>query len=543
MTLTSTIQVAPPDDSRLAEILSPEAIEFVTTLHNRFAASRCDLLAARRERRAELLAGGTLDFLPETAAIREDPSWRVAPPAPGLVDRRVEITGPTDRKMTINALNSGAKVWLADFEDANSPTWSNMVDGQRNLRDAVSRHLELVNDDGRRYVLGDDLSTIVVRPRGLHLVEKHVLINGHPISASLFDFGLYLFHCGRLQIDAGCGPYFYLPKVEHYEEARWWNEVFVMAQDMLGLAQGTIRATTLIETITAAFQMEEILYELRYHSAGLNAGRWDYIFSIIKNFGDRPEYVLPDRAAVVMTVPFMQAYTDLLVATCHRRGAHAIGGMSAFIPSRNAKANAVAFAAVQQDKQREANAGYDGSWVAHPGLVPVCREAFTDVLADTPNQLQRQFTPEVTATELLAIDQTPGQVTDAGVRQNVTVALRYLQAWLQGAGAVAIDHLMEDAATAEISRSQLRQWVRLETALPDGRPITAELVNEIIDTEFDRLTSAGEQGITGSPVGLSKARELLRTLVFADQSTEFFTTAAYGANLLDRLASRRRGAA
>lgn len=508
---------------RFDEVLTPGALELLATLHREFGARREALLAARAERQRELSAGGTLDFRPETAAIRADPSWRVAPPAPGLVDRRVEITGPTDQKMTINALNSGAKVWLADFEDANTPLWENMVGGQLNLIDALDRAIDFDAPDGKSYRLrpDDELATIVVRPRGWHLIEKHALVDGEPMSASLFDVGLYLFHCARRQLAKGRGPYFYLPKMESAAEARLWNDTFVLAQDTLGLPRGTIRATVLIETIPAAFEMEEILYELREHSAGLNAGRWDYLFSIIKKFRDRgARFVLPDRNSVTMTAPFMRAYAELLVATCHRRGAHAIGGMAAFIPNRrDARVNATAMAKVRQDKQREAGAGYDGSWVAHPDLVPICREVFDEYLGPRPNQLDRQRDDvRVDAAHLLDLASADGAVTEAGLRGNVSVALQYLRAWLAGSGAVAIFNLMEDAATAEISRSQIWQWIHNGVRLDDGTLITRELVERILAEELAALGDTGE---------FAAARELFVAVALADEYPEFLTVPAY----------------
>jgi len=502
------------------EILTEAALDFLVALDGEFSTARVALLDTRRARRARFATGQLPGFLAETASIREDRTWRVAPPAPGLLDRRVEITGPTDRKMTINALNSGAKVWLADFEDASSPTWHNVVAGQRNLRDALDRKIDFTSPEGKRYTLDRQLATIVARPRGWHLVEKHILVDGQPVSASLVDFGLYFFHCARRLIDAGVGPYFYLAKLESHREARLWNDVFRFAQDYVGLPHGTIRATTLIETITAAFEMEEILYELREHSAGLNAGRWDYIFSVIKNFGDRAEFVLPDRAEITMTVPFMRAYTELLVRTCHKRGAHAIGGMAAFIPSRDPEVNDVALAKVRADKQREAGDGFDGSWVAHPGLVPVCREVFDGVLGERPNQLDRlREEVSVTAEELLAVDKTPGRVTEAGVRTNVAVALRYIDAWLGGTGAAAIFNLMEDAATAEISRCQLWQWIHHGTPLAGGGRVTAELVQSIVDETAAELRGSHEH--------VDDAVAVLTAHTLREELPPFFTTAAY----------------
>jgi malate synthase len=524
------IQITGPMAERYDEVLSPKALDFLVALDNEFASRRVALLDTRRARRARYALGELPDFLPETAAIREDPTWRVAPPAPGLVDRRVEITGPTDRKMTVNALNSGAKVWLADLEDATAPTWHNVIGGQLNLLDAVERRIDFTTPQGKRYALGDEVATIVVRPRGWHLTEKHIVVDGRPISASLVDFGLYFLHCAQRQIDNGSGPYFYLPKLESHREARLWNDVFRFAQQYVGIPQGTIRATTLIETITAAFEMEEILYELREHSAGLNAGRWDYIFSTIKNFGHRPDFVLPDRADVTMTVPFMRAYTELLVRTCHQRGAHAIGGMAAFIPSRDAEVNEVAQALVHADKEREAGDGFDGSWVAHPGLVPVCREVFDKVLGDRPNQLDRRREDvSVTADDLLAVDATPGQVTEGGLRANVAVALRYFDAWLGGTGAAAIFNLMEDAATAEIARCQVWQWIHYGTVFAGGGVVTNELVRSIVEQEVAALRA--ERPADGHE-RLARAAAVFEEHALAEDLPVFFTTGAYARHLV-----------
>ncbi|GAA3811798.1 malate synthase A [Sphaerisporangium flaviroseum] len=510
------------------EILTPEALEFVATLQREFDGRRRELLQARQARQEELSAGGTLDFLPETKGIREDDSWRVADPAPGLVDRRVEITGPVDRKMTINALNSGAKVWLADFEDANSPLWENVVSGQLNLRDALDRTIDF-ESGGKRYTLkpDDELATIVVRPRGWHLTEKHVVADGEPFSASIFDFGLYFFHCARRQIAKGRGPYFYLPKMESHLEARLWNDVFTRAQELLDVPYGTIRATVLIETYPAAFEMDEILYELRDHSAGLNAGRWDYLFSVIKKFRTRGrEFLLPERNAVTMTAPFMRAYTELLVRTCHRRGAHAIGGMAAFIPSRrDPEVNKVALEKVRADKTRESGDGFDGSWVAHPDLVPICREVFDSVLGDKPNQLDRlREDVSVSAADLLSVSKTPGDITEAGLRNNVDVALRYLAAWMAGSGAVGIHNLMEDAATAEISRSQIWQWIHNDIELADtGEVATKELVERIISEELDKIRQ--EPGHDESLY--TQAAELFKEVALDDDFADFLTLPAY----------------
>jgi len=518
------VEVAGPMGERYAEILTPEALEFLAELHQEFEGRRRELLRRRAEREAALAAGGTLGFLPETTAIRDDPTWRVAEPAPGLVDRRVEITGPTDAKMTINALNSGAKVWLADLEDANTPLWSNVVEGQLNLRDAVAGTLEFTSPEGRTYRLREDVprATIVVRPRGWHLTEKHLLVDGERIAGALVDFGLYVFHCARAQLAAGSGPYLYLPKLESHQEARLWNDVFLLAQDRLGIPRGTIRATVLIETLPAAFEMEEILYELREHSAGLNAGRWDYMFSVIKKFRTRgAEFLLPDRGAVTMTAPFLRAYTELLVRTCHRRGAHAIGGMAAFIPSRrNPAVNEVALAKVREDKTREANDGFDGSWVAHPDLVPVCREVFDAVLGDRPHQLDRtRDDVRVEAAHLLDVAATPGRPTEAGLRNNVSVGIQYLASWLRGTGAVAIFNLMEDAATAEISRSQVWQWLHNDVVLDTGERVTRELVERIADEEIGKLGAAPER--------YAEARALFLEVAVADEFVDFLTLPAY----------------
>jgi malate synthase len=525
------VEVTGPTNERFDEILTPEALQFVGALQREFGERRLELLAKRAERQKAIDEGGTLDFLPETAGVRSDDTWRVAEPAPGLEDRRVEITGPTDRKMTINALNSGAKVWLADFEDANTPLWENMIEGQLSLRDALDRTIDFTDPKtGKSYALKPDeeLATIVVRPRGWHMEEKHVTVDGKVMSGSLFDFGLYMFHSARRQLAKGKGPYFYLPKMESHLEARLWNDVFNFAQDSLEIPRGTIRATVLIETIPAAFEMEEILYELRDHSAGLNAGRWDYLFSVIKKFRSRGEkFVLPERNAITMTAPFMRAYTELLVRTCHKRGAHAIGGMAAFIPSRkDEEVNRIAFEKVRADKTREANDGFDGSWVAHPDLVPVCREVFDGVLGDKPNQRDRlREDVHVSAADLLAFDKTPGEITEGGLRNNIDVALRYLAAWLNGSGAVAIHNLMEDAATAEISRSQVWQWIHNGVKLPDGTLITKELVDRILDEELAKIRE--ELGEAYNSDRYNEAVALFKEVTLADEYSEFLTTPAY----------------
>ncbi|GAA2705167.1 malate synthase [Actinoplanes palleronii] len=509
----------------MTEILSDEAVAFVADLNRRFRPRRNELLQARAARRAEIAAGASLGFLAETADIRAA-EWS-APPAPAdLRDRRVEITGPTERKMTINALNSGAKVWLADLEDANTPHWSNVVDGQQNLYDAIRRTITLETEK-KTYALNDGpYPTIVMRPRGWHLDERHLPVDGEPAVGALVDFGLYFFHNAAELLERGSGPYFYLPKMESHKEAALWNDVFTYAQETLNIPVGTIRATVLIETIPAAFEMEEILYALRPHISGLNAGRWDYLFSIIKYFRDNPRMILPDRASVTMTAPFMRAYSELLVATCHKRGAFAMGGMAAFIPSRrDPKVNEVALAKVNEDKEREAGDGFDGSWVAHPDLVPVCQAIFDRVLGDKPNQLGK-LRPDVSvdARDLLDVASLDAQVTEAGLRNNVNVALQYLEAWLRGNGAVAIHNLMEDAATAEISRSQIWQWIHNGVKLPDGTPITAELVARIEDEELVKIKEAA-----GGEGRFEDARKLFERVALADDFADFLTSAAYDA--------------
>jgi malate synthase len=508
-------------DRAHAEMLTPEAVEFLGELHRRFEPRRQELLAARRQRPAPS------GFLPETQEIRSG-DWQVRPPRDDYADRRVEITGPTDRKMVINALNSGARGFMADFEDANSPTWTNQVEGHLNLIDAIERTISYDASDGRQYALIDNPATLLVRPRGWHLDEKHLSVGGAPISGALMDFGLYLFHNAHRLLARGSAPYLYLPKMQHHLEARLWNDVFVATQDALGIPQGTIRATVLIETLPAAFQMEEILYELREHSYGLNAGRWDYIFSMIKTFADRPEFVLPDRTDVRMTVPFMRAYTELLVATCHRRGAFAMGGMAALIPSRrDADANERAVRAVREDKQREAGDGLDGTWVAHPDVVGVAMAAFDDVLGDKPNQIDRQR-PDVAVTpeQLLNAAATPGAITEAGLRANLNVAFQYISFWLGGRGAAGINNLMEDAATAEIARSQVWQWIRHGVTLADGRTVTRELARQLLDEETARIRAeVGEETWRkGRP---EDTRDVLDRVAFADDLPEFLTLVAY----------------
>ncbi len=487
MTL-SAVEIRGPRVSDAERVLTRDALEFVERLQREFGPRRDELLAKRQERWAELRRGGTLDFPPETAKIRSS-EWRVAPVPKDLEVRKVEITGPTDRKMIINALNSGASVYMADFEDANTPTWENMVSGQANLIDAIERTITFASPEGKQYRLNDRVATLVVRPRGWHLPEKHLEVDGRPVIGALMDFGLYFFHNARRLLDKGSAPYFYLAKTESHLEARLWNDVFSYAQDVLGIPRGTIKATVLIEVVTAAFEMDEILYELREHSGGLNAGRWDYIFSLIKKFDSRADYVLPDRIQVTMTVPFMRAYTELLVQTCHKRGAFALGGMAAYIPSRrDAAVNEQALAKVRDDKVREANDGFDGTWVAHPDLVPTAMEEFDKQLGPKRNQLDRQR-PEVkvSAAQLLDIRVPGGTITDAGVRGNVSVGIQYIASWLRGTGAAAINNLMEDAATAEISRSQVWQWVHHGASITGGPRITQDLVRQLVREEAEKL--------------------------------------------------------
>ncbi|MEV5142585.1 malate synthase A [Streptomyces syringium] len=517
--------------ARQGEVLTDAALAFIAALHRRFTPRRDELLAHRTERRAEIARTGTLDFLPGTAAVREDPEWRVAPAPAALNDRRVEITGPTDRKMTINALNSGARVWLADFEDASSPTWENVIGGQLNLIDAYERRIDFTSEQGKSYALkpADELATVVMRPRGWHLDERHLTVDGRPVPGALVDFGLYFFHNARRLIDLGKGPYFYLPKTESHLEARLWNDVFVFAQDHLGIPRGSVRATVLIETITAAYEMEEILYELREHASGLNAGRWDYLFSIVKNFRDGgAKFVLPDRNAVTMTAPFMRAYTELLVRTCHKRGAHAIGGMAAFIPSRkDPEVNEVAFRKVKADKDREAQDGFDGSWVAHPDLVPVARASFDAVLGERPHQKDRlREDVHVEAGELIAVDSLEAKPTYEGLRNAVQVGTRYIEAWLRGLGAVAIFNLMEDAATAEISRSQIWQWINAGVVLDNGRKATAELVREVAAEELAAVRT--EIGADAFAAGRwEEAHDLLLKVALDEDYADFLTLPAY----------------
>ena len=508
-------------------ILTPAALDFVAALDRAFGARRRALLQKRAERQTRIDAGEMPDFLPETANVRGDPAWRVAPIPADLQARHTEITGPTERKMLINALNSGADVFMADFEDANSPTWDNMIQGQINLRGAIDHTLALVTSE-KTYRLNDKIAVLMVRPRGWHLEERHVLIDGRPISASLFDFGLYFFHNAKRLLAKGTGPYFYLPKLESHLEARLWNDVFILAQETLGIRLGTIKVTVLIETIFAAFEMEEILYELRPHIAGLNAGRWDYIFSVIKKFRNHAQFVLPDRVQVTMTTPFMRAYTELLVRTCHTHGAHAIGGMAAFIPSRkDAQVNETALTKVRDDKLRESSDGFDGTWVAHPDLVPVAKQVFDDALGDKPHQKERlreDVRPDASA---LANFRVPnGTITEAGVRLNINVGVQYIEAWLRGNGAAAIYNLMEDAATAEISRAQIWQWIRHNAAMQDGRKVTRELVHQWLPEELAKIkTLIGAENYAAGKFDL--AAKIFERVATAESFDEFLTLVAY----------------
>ncbi len=508
-------------------LLTPEARDFLLRLHREIEPTRQGLLDTRQQRWKQLRAGGTLGFPEETLGQRKA-EWRVADVPADLQVRKVEITGPTDRKMIINALNSGASVYMADFEDANTPTWRNIIEGQQNLIDATLRKIEFTNPDGRVYKLNEHTATLVVRPRGWHLDEKHFLVNGVPISGAVFDFGLYFFHNAQRLLDKGSGPYFYLPKMESYREARLWNEIFQWSESEMQIPRGSIKATVLVEVVTLAFEMDEVLYELRDHSGGLNAGRWDYMFSLIKKFAGRPEFILPDRAQVTMTVPFMRAYTELLVQTCHRRGALALGGMAAFIPSRrDPKVNEVALAKVREDKVREATDGFDGTWVAHPDLVETAMSEFDRVLGPRKNQLDR-MRPEVTTTSQLLLDVTiPGStITDAGLRTNVSVGIQYLASWLRGTGAAAINDLMEDAATAEISRSQVWQWVHHGAKLAEGPTVTRDLVRKVRDEELGKIRAAiGDKSYTQGRFG--DAAALFDQVALSDEFVEFLTLPGY----------------
>ncbi len=527
--MTQTTEISTPEgvevigslEQGFEEILTEEALAFVAGLHREFDARRRELLARRDERQVEFDNGALPDFLSDTEEIRFS-SWQVASTPEDLQQRWAEITGPVDRKMMIGALNSGADAFMADFEDALSPTWDNIVNGQINARDAVRHEITFENPDGSVRTLNEKIATLLIRPRGWHLDEKHVLVDGKPISASLFDFGIYMFHNAAERIARGTGPYFYLPKLESHLEARLWNDAFVKAQNDLGVPQGSVRATVLIETLPAAFEMEEILYELRDHSAGLNAGRWDYIFSAVKRFKSQPTFTLPDRVQVTMTTPFMRAYTELLVRTCHKRGAHAMGGMAAFIPSRrDPEINEIALTGVRADKERESTDGFDGTWVAHPDLVSVARDIFETNLNGARNQRERlREDVEVSAGELVSLDESGGTVSEDGVRANISVALQYINSWLNGVGAAGINNLMEDAATAEISRGQIWQWIRHGAELDDGRSVTSELYESLRDEELASL-GGSEESRYGDAV------EILDQLVLNEEFTEFLTLPAY----------------
>jgi malate synthase len=527
MTATTTnIEIKGAMTPEYEQILTPEAQAFVAKLARTFTARRDERLQAREERQARIEAGDMPDFLEETRHIREDDSWRVAPVPQDLQDRRVEITGPTDRKMVINALNSGAKVFMADFEDANAPTWANMIEGQISLRDAIRRQIDYYDENrGKEYKLNDTIATLMVRPRGWHLDEKHFLVDGKPVPGGIFDFGLFFFHNARTLMDNGSGPYFYLPKLESHLEARLWNDIFNLAQDELNIPRGTIKATVLVETILAAFETEEILYELRDHSAGLNCGRWDYIFSYIKKFRHMPEFVLPDRSQVTMTVPFMQNYTLQVIKVCHKRGAHAMGGMAAQIPIKNdPEANEKAIEKVRQDKLREAQAGHDGTWVAHPGLVEAAQTIFDEYMPQA-NQIDRQREDvNMTANDLL--EPSDGTITEHGLRWNLKVGIQYLEAWLGGNGCVPLYHLMEDAATAEISRTQVWQWLHHNAELDDGRKVTPALFGTFLEEEMDAIKE--EVGADRFENGhYQRAAQLFDQMIRADDFVEFLTLPAY----------------
>ncbi len=523
------VEVLAPVTESYAEILTPEAVAFVVDLQRTFNERRKTLLSARQERQKRIDAGEKPAFLEETRGIRES-AWTVAPLPADIMDRRVEITGPVDRKMIINALNSGAKVFMADFEDSSTPTWNNLLDGHINLRDAIRRTITYTDPStAKQYKLNDKTAVLFIRPRGWHLEERHVLVDGQPMSGSLFDFGLYFFHNAKELVARGSGPYFYLPKMESHLEARLWNDIFIRAQKELGVPQGTIKGTVLIETILASFEMDEILYELRDHSAGLNCGRWDYIFSFIKKFANDPHAVLPDRAQVTMTTHFMRSYSKLAIKTCHKRNVHAMGGMSAFIPIKSDPVvNENAIAQVRADKEREAGDGHDGTWVAHPGLVPVALEIF-DRLMPQPNQISKQL-PDYnpTAEDLLQVPE--GQITETGVKQNVAIGMGYLEAWLRGIGCVPLFNLMEDAATAEISRAQLWQWVHHKAKLTDGRIVDLALVESMIAAELSRQKSAVD---AVRYAAYEKAANLMRELVESPKFIDFLTLPAYQRVLKD----------
>jgi malate synthase len=530
MTVTETIidgvEVLGTTNAEYDKILSAEALQFVATLHRKFNKQRLDLLQQRQERQQRVDRGELPDFLKETEHIRNG-EWKVAPLPDCLQDRRVEITGPVDRKMIVNALNSGAKVFMADFEDSTSPTWKNIIEGQLNLYYAVRREIDFETSDGKSYALNEEVATLKVRPRGWHLEEKHILIDGEHPSASMVDFGLFLFHNGRLLAIREQGPFFYLPKMESHLEARLWNDIFVASEEMLLMTRGTIKATVLIETLFAAFEMEEIIYELRDHLAGLNAGRWDYIFSIIKKMKNHESFILPDRLKITMGVPFMKAYAQLLVKTCHKRGAHAIGGMSAFIPSKNEEVNQKAYEQIRADKERESSQGYDGTWVAHPKLVEVAKEIFDKKLQDNPHQKEiLREDLQVKAEDLLAVNSIERIITEKGFRTNVNVALLYIESWLRGVGAAALYNLMEDAATAEISRAQLWQWLHQSISLDDGQKVTPEFFQQILNEEYPKVKeqlSASSTDFTR----LEQAKVILDELVTAEKFEDFLTIKAY----------------
>ncbi|KAI9476410.1 MAG: malate synthase A [Benjaminiella poitrasii] len=521
------VTVLAPITTAESEILSPQALQFVATLQRIFNPTRKTLLQKRALRQQALDRGVLPDFLPETAHIRNDPNWRAAPPAPGLQDRRVEITGPVDRKMVINALNSGAKTFMADFEDSTSPTWENIISGQVNMRDAVRETIEFTNANGKKYALRKDgqLATLLVRPRGWHMVEKHVLVDGEPMSASIFDFSLYFFHNAKELIKRGKGPYFYLPKMESHLEARLWNDIFNVAQDMLSVPRGTIRGTVLIETLLAAYEMDEIIYELRDHSAGLNCGRWDYIFSFIKKLRNHPQFVLPQRSSVTMTVPFMNAYVQLLIQTCHKRGVHAMGGMAAQIPIKNdPEANNAAMTKVRNDKLREVTAGHDGTWVAHPDLVKIAFEIFDEHMPQ-PNQLHvRRDDVKISATDLLDIN-FKGTITEESVRENIEIALAYMEAWLRGVGCVPIFNLMEDLATYEISRSQLYQWARHNVRTDKGKIVNGEYIGAILNEEIDKIHK--KLGDKYANTKYEAAKKALATNITGDRYDDFLPDLLY----------------
>lgn len=525
-TLPAGVQINAPITPEFAQILTADAVAFLANLHRKFNARRLELLARRAERQKRIDAGELPDFLPETREVRES-DWQVAPVPADLQDRRVEITGPTDRKMVINALNSGASMFMADFEDSSTPTWENQLNGQINMRDAVNRTISFTSPEGKHYKLGDKTATLLVRPRGWHLDEKHMIVDGQPMSGSLFDFGLYFFHNVKQRLQQGSGIYLYLPKMESHLEARLWNDVFIASQEALGVPQGTVKATVLIETILATFEMEEILYELREHSAGLNCGRWDYIFSCIKKFRNQKDFILADRGLVTMTSPFMRAYSLLLIKTCHKRGAFAMGGMAAQIPIKNdPAANEAALAKVRADKDREANDGHDGTWVAHPGLVAIAREAF-DAVMKTPNQIHKKRDDvNVTAKDLLNFAPR-GPITEQGLRTNINIGIQYMGAWLAGTGCVPIFNLMEDAATAEISRAQIWHWIRSPLGvLDDGRKVTKELFRELVPQELAKVKEMlGEKGYAAGKY--PEAAKMFEELTLADDFAEFLTLPAY----------------